>query len=422
MRVINNKFYSWSSDVKGLPRVLKIKHQTDFIKEELSFGSWEGEFKVCNTCKQSLPKVTYFFRSSGKSGLHARCKKCDNPSSNYSWGRTKAKELNSNGLHYCKKCDTIYPLMELYFHKTKKKYSDTEFASTCKSCVNVSGDFNVRFISSYNELFGVKEGYKVCTKCFKELPSDEIHFFQRGEKEDTSSICKQCRGATFGVQMPNVVYKKIIPDGYMMCMDCQDLVKSEVALKNRYRCVPCCKKLNKKYYYSDTNIEYLKEYLQRKDVKHRRTLTAEKRRSIGKGVESTLTKDEYEETLEYFHNSCAYCGLTNEESLVVFNENLHQDHIVPLFEHGGYTKENIIPACRGCNSSKNKYHLKDFYESSISFNGDRYLKVLRFIADNIEVDGMHYLENNSLVDENSKLLISLHEDGDIEYNKEDNFE
>jgi len=31
---------------------------------------------------------------------------------------------------------------------------------------------------------------------------------------------------------------------------------------------------------------------------------------------------------------------------------LHQDHYIPVTKNGGYTPDNILPACQSCNLSK----------------------------------------------------------------------
>jgi 5-methylcytosine-specific restriction endonuclease McrA len=62
-----------------------------------------------------------------------------------------------------------------------------------------------------------------------------------------------------------------------------------------------------------------------------------------RGLVADLTQEQWEKILLDFSNECAYCGDTRD---------LEQDHIIPVSRGGGYTKENIIPACRSCNASK----------------------------------------------------------------------
>ena len=79
-------------------------------------------------------------------------------------------------------------------------------------------------------------------------------------------------------------------------------------------------------------------------------IDAPRRRMRNAGLPHTLTGPELHDTWLYFDNKCAYCG---EDKLC-----LHSDHFIPVTKGGGYTKDNIVPACWHCNSSKsNKYPL-----------------------------------------------------------------
>lgn len=67
------------------------------------------------------------------------------------------------------------------------------------------------------------------------------------------------------------------------------------------------------------------------------------RNSRENGVPATLTSEEWDDILRDADYSCIYCGET---------ENITQDHWLPLSRGGGYTAENIVPACKSCNSRK----------------------------------------------------------------------
>lgn len=62
------------------------------------------------------------------------------------------------------------------------------------------------------------------------------------------------------------------------------------------------------------------------------------------GVENTLTLAEWEAIKAAYGLKCAYCG--KKPRL------LTQDHVIPLSSGGGTVKENIVPSCKSCNSSK----------------------------------------------------------------------
>ena len=60
-------------------------------------------------------------------------------------------------------------------------------------------------------------------------------------------------------------------------------------------------------------------------------------------VEHDLTDDQWTD-LKGAWRGCAYCGVTGTA--------LQRDCVLPLSRGGRYTLDNIVPACRSCNTSK----------------------------------------------------------------------
>jgi 5-methylcytosine-specific restriction endonuclease McrA len=78
--------------------------------------------------------------------------------------------------------------------------------------------------------------------------------------------------------------------------------------------------------------------------KRRATETQRTYRARKRGCETDLTREEWEQTLEYFKRSCAYC-LRNDVPLT-------QDHVIPTSYGGSHSQDNVVPACRSCNARK----------------------------------------------------------------------
>lgn len=80
------------------------------------------------------------------------------------------------------------------------------------------------------------------------------------------------------------------------------------------------------------------------------------KRARKRGLPDTFTLDQQRFALDYFHNSCAYCGRQFHD---LFNERtLAFDHYIPLSSPDcpGTTAGNMLPVCHGvdgCNSLKN---------------------------------------------------------------------
>ena len=96
--------------------------------------------------------------------------------------------------------------------------------------------------------------------------------------------------------------------------------------------------------------ESSKEYQPRLQVnslvsrKERERQKWQRRRSRMNNLPATLTTQDWQEILDCWDYRCAYCGKHAFE--------LDQEHVTPVCQGGGYTIENIVPACKSCNSKK----------------------------------------------------------------------
>jgi len=341
----NKDYFKWEIDLETGFR--KLSYQTDFVKEIDQFKNWSGEFRVCAKCRKSLPKNTYFFMGGGENNYHYYCKECEG--SKYSWGRKVQKEFNNNGLHYCNMCDRVLPLNVIYFNPSSGRCNKTGFCSGCRECnasKNNNDNFDLHNINNHKEFFNIKEGYKVCTSCLIEYPDTGFYFFNKSDRENGMVTCKKCKGKDFGIFQMNLVLKDELPDGFKYCNGCKKLITEEQYNKE-YMCEDCARE--KRHIWNQTP-----------QAKIRLGKSRHKRISQKKQTVNDLTKEEWVDTLIYFNYKCAYCGMSEEEHREKFNEFLHQDHIIPLSNSGGYTKNNIIPACRSCNTSKNAKTLEEF--------------------------------------------------------------
>lgn len=95
------------------------------------------------------------------------------------------------------------------------------------------------------------------------------------------------------------------------------------------------------------------EKVHAKGLKYNR-INKVRRASRMKKLPATLTSKEWEETLSALDYKCVYCGAPYE----------HQDHFIPLVKGGGYTVNNILPACFPCNNRKADKMPFDFIKSS----------------------------------------------------------
>lgn len=176
-----------------------------------------------------------------------------------------------------------------------------------------------------------------------------------------------------------------LDNGLKWCSSCETVKPIEDFSKNGHTIRSFCKECASK---GVLQIIANNPYYDRPEVKeHKRIQSAEyKRRQYATEegrqkelmrqhnrrtkIQGTVTLAEWKETLEYFNNSCAYCGSTGK---------LTQDHIVPIASGGLNTKYNLVPACPFCNRSKNSSPLVQWYMKQSFATEERLQKVLDFM-------------------------------------------
>lgn len=100
-----------------------------------------------------------------------------------------------------------------------------------------------------------------------------------------------------------------------------------------------------------------------------------------------ITNAEWDACKKYFNHQCAYCGMTEEEHLEKFKEQLHKEHVNPK---GSNDISNCIPSCKICNSEKHLYELEEWYnENNPKFKKEDLEKILNWIY----CDYNYYIEN-----------------------------
>lgn len=228
-----------------------------------------------------------------------------------------------------------------------------------------------------------ENGTKICLGCGKELPAT-LDYYRSNGIDGISARCRVCYGGRYRIK------------GYIICSVCGKklLATTENFAKKkggRYGLDSTCKECyhndyennkeqiskNRKIFRKE-NTELVREKERiywnknkklkaKKDKRYRLTFKGkqvrkvinEKRRTLKRNLDCTLTNEEWNECLEFFNYECAYCGS---------KENISQDHFTPLTKGGGFTIYNVLPACTSCNSSKGNrdfirwYKNKEFYD------------------------------------------------------------
>lgn len=68
-----------------------------------------------------------------------------------------------------------------------------------------------------------------------------------------------------------------------------------------------------------------------------------RRKAIEENTTGTVTTEALNELLREYEGLCFYCGVNKQEAF---------DHVIPISRGGLHDIENLVPACKRCNSSK----------------------------------------------------------------------
>ncbi|WP_310877147.1 HNH endonuclease [Priestia megaterium] len=296
--------------------------------------------------------------------------------------------LEHNKLFECKKCKNTFPRNKFFF-KLNNGTSDGMLGH-CRNCEKPKLFYNllkgnVNF-NSINQIFKneIPNGKKVCKCCLK-LLNDDIETFT-GKK----ATCRDCSGIK---RLETNYYENMLlaKENKKRCKYCEEVKGidefNKVGKTRIQEFCKECKENNKKdrrsYYQEyfienkDRKKEYYKEWKQNGGIEIRKTNEGS-RRQKKLSLESTLTVFEWQECLDYFENSCAYCGIHNDLAKELHDNSLHQEHVVPVTKGGAFSKENIIPSCRICNSSKRNMDLEEYIVYA-DINKERYERILNYL-------------------------------------------
>lgn len=103
-------------------------------------------------------------------------------------------------------------------------------------------------------------------------------------------------------------------------------------------------------------------------IRERIVDTGQKKRH---GGESELTEREWQFAVKYFGHKCCYCG-----------EHINKptkDHIKPLNQGGKLSRDNILPCCGKCNSSKKDNEMVSWYQAQSFYDPRRLEKIYDYI-------------------------------------------
>jgi len=238
-----------------------------------------------------------------------------------------------------------------------------------KTCHRCKKELHVNyFYKSRDRKGGFQEKCKTCLKEYNEKNKEKIREYQKQYREQNKEIAKEYnkdyreknqeklseQKKKYFQETKNERQKKQ-KEYYEINKEDIELKKREYYLQNREKILAYTK-------------EWRKEWAAKNKEKTR--FYNNKYRAQKRNLPSTLTKEQWMNIKISFDYKCAYCGM---EKL------LEQEHFIPLSKGGEYTKNNIVPACRSCNSSKRDKKFFEWYPSYEYYSKQRENKVIRLL-------------------------------------------
>ena len=192
-----------------------------------------------------------------------------------------------------------------------------------------------RYKDELSSLIGVNGVY--CTKCIR-----------KGIKQKTICVCAVCKKLIY------VGKNYYISDNLNgQCIECFNNNEIINLKPNEI------KKITIKKY--RTQLEYFKKVYNTRSFLELKQI-------------NNLSDYDWNKCKEYFNNSCAYCGANNTT--------LHKEHVIPLSKGGNLVKENIIPSCQSCNSSKGTKLFHEWYKKYKHYSVEREEKIIKYLNKN----------------------------------------
>ena len=252
-----------------------------------------------------------------------------------------SKNRNSPDGHkdYCKECSSSYS------RRYREKHRD-EINARKRMAYHESKAFAEERTAEQE-----KAGVKVCTICGVEKPISEFY------KKGNGGFCSECKAcANAKSQQYHEKNRDAIID-----------YKRNYHRDNK----EAIDAYNREYYktHSDEIKARVKQWVADNPEKARENAAMDMQRRLSRslGLETTLTKDEWHDALDYFTEDsqlyCAYCGKPIDKAT--------QEHIIPRASGGGYVKENIIPVCFSCNCHKSKTDWLSWYRNQTFYLKER---------------------------------------------------
>lgn len=282
-----------------------------------------GKIKLCNKCNRELPATTECFHrnKTKKDGLQSICKECKSKE-NRAYNQANQENISKQSRKYYEENkDKISEYHKIYYEENK-----SEINKQHKEYYQNNRETILENTKEYYE--NNKEHIKEYKKEYYEMNKKKVsQYHKEYYQENRKAVLK--RVTRYRIENEDIIKEK------------KRIYNIENPGNNKIR--------------------------------------AQRYRTKKRNLPATLAEQQWKQIKEDFNNECAYCGKTKNQQIEKYGEDLHQEHFIPLSKGGGYTHNNIIPSCKGCNCSKNDKDFFEWYPGQEFYNKEREKKILKHL-------------------------------------------
>lgn len=284
----------------------------------------------------------------------------------------------------CSKCGVEFPATSEYYN-TRKDSADG-YRNDCKKCKSER-------CKQYSELNkgAIVEQRKRYYQENKEEIKDRVSNYYQLNKESRAKYASQYRQENReSISARDALYYRENKEAIIEWNKRynQDHKDERMEYSKKYREINMACLLEKKRLYYHKNKEHcssrMKAYYKSNKVKlaicskqyrkehiEDRNVSNQRRKAKIRGLPHTLTLKQWTDAKACFSNKCAFCGK---------DKPLTQEHFLAVKHKGGYTKDNIIPSCQSCNSSKWAHSCLDWYPKQPFYSKEREKAILAYLG------------------------------------------
>lgn len=291
------------------------------------------EMKICPSCNRELElSATYFFRSKReKDGFDYRCKECNGNSF------SKPKPIAKDGHKICSKCELELPNDS--FGSSKKNTDGLQ--GQCKECRS-------KYLKQWNT--DNKE-----TKAQK----DKLRY-----EKNKESVLKTVHA--YQVKNADAIAKR----------KALHYIENRVSIQAQHKVyqashVEETRKYHKQYRFENKEVISIRNKAYSKSRPEENRVNYQNRRARMKKLLHTFTAPQWEDAKMHFDNKCCFCEKETK---------LTMEHLVSLVKGGSFTRDNIVPSCKPCNSSKNDSEWTEWFRRQPTYTLAKEQKILKYLG------------------------------------------